>query len=306
MRSRRQNKSEVISSACLATLFFFFSIPSSYSVVNGNSIPKGIEPAKVDKRPKQIQGLEIVEHLGEQVSINELQFTNEKGEKLPLSHYFNKGKPVLLTMVYYGCPSLCNHILNGVVDSMKDLKYTPGKEFELVTVSIDHREGPDSAQLKKTSYLDLYGRPEAGKGWHFLTGDEANIKKLAQQIGFGFRWDNKQKEYAHGAAIFTLSPEGKISRYLYGVLFPKTDLKLALLEASQGKIGTIIDRFLMFCYRYDPATHRYSMTLTKVMQAGSATTVLAFGGYLAVFWRRQRKLTIANQHHERSDEREGG
>jgi protein SCO1/2 len=147
---------------------------------------------------------------------------------------------------------------------------------------------------KKESYIKAYGRPEAASGWHFLTGEESQIKKLADQVGFGYRYDEKEKQYAHSAAMYVLTPEGKISRYLYGVEYPNKDLRLALLEASNGKIGTVVDRFLLFCYRYDPNTRSYSIYLTKLMQTACGATMLIFGSYLFVFWRRQRKGAYSN------------
>jgi protein SCO1/2 len=142
---------------------------------------------------------------------------------------------------------------------------------------------------RKTSSIRSYGRPQASRGWHFLTGEEDQIRKLASQVGFGFRYDDREKQYAHSAAVFALTPEGKISRYLYGIEFSNKDLRLALLEASNGKIGTVMDRILLFCYRYDPVTRKYSIYLTQLMQAASVGTVVIFGAYLAIFWRRQRK-----------------
>lgn len=240
--------------------------------------------------PDELKGIGVTEHLGDTVSIQDLEFKDESGQSVKLAQYFKSQKPVLLTMVYYECPNLCNFLLNGLVHGLKNLDWTPGNQFEMVTVSIDSREGPELATKKKAAYLESYGRPAAAPGWHFLTGSEAQIKKLAGQLGFGFRWDAESKQFAHSAALHVLTPEGKISRYLYGIEFSPKDVKLSLLEAANGKVGTIVDRLLLFCYRYDAKARKYSMVLNKVMQAGCAGTVVVFGGYLAVFWRRQRKL----------------
>lgn len=248
-----------------------------------------VEPARAANTvPPELKDVGITEKLGNSLSLDTFAFKDETGAEVKLSQFFGK-KPVILTLVYYGCPNLCNYLLNGLVDSMKPLAWTPGKEFDIVTVSIDPTENAKLAQAKKTSYLESYGRPSAAFGWHFLTGSEDQIKKLAGEVGFGYRYDDQEKQYAHSAAIFVLTPQGKISRYLYGIQWAEKDLRLALLEASSGKIGTIVDRLLLFCYRYDPHTRKYSIYLTKVMQAGSAGTILVFGGYLAVFWRRQRE-----------------
>jgi protein SCO1/2 len=175
------------------------------------------------------------------------------------------------------------------VKSLKTFEWTPGQKFEIVTLSINPNEKSELAAKKKVAYLESYGRKEATSGWHFLTGDEVQIRKLAEQVGFGYRYEPKDNQYAHSAAIFALTPDGKISRYLYGIEFKNTDLRLTLLEASNGKIGTIVDRILLFCYRYDPQTRKYSIYLTKVMQTGCGLTLLVFGGYLSLFWRRERK-----------------
>ena len=241
--------------------------------------------------PAQLKEVGITEHLGDLVSIQSLQFKNEKGEDVKLADYFHKGRPVVLNLVYFECPSLCSLVLNGFVKTLKALEWTPGKEFDVVTLSIDPREGSALAASKKEAYLQVYGRPEAASGWHFLTGKEADIKKLAAEVGFGYKFVPEEQQFAHSAALFALTPEGKVSRYLYGIDFAARDMKLALLEASNGKVGTIVDRFLLFCYRYDSVTHKYSVYLAKLMQAGCAGTVVVFGGYLGVFWNRQRRRT---------------
>jgi protein SCO1/2 len=247
--------------------------------------------------PEQLKGASITEHPGESLfmpstGIKEATFKDESGQPVKLEQYFNHGKPVVIVLAYYECPNLCTFVLNGLVESMRGLSpegWVPGKQFEVVTLSINPKEGPELAARKKAAYLATYGKPEAAAGWHFLTGDEAGIRKVADAIGFGYKWDPEEKQYAHSAAIFAITPDGRISRTLYGIEYKPRDLKLALLEASDGKIGTVVDRFLLFCYRYDPKTRKYSVYLTQVMQAGGAGTVLVFGGYLAVFWRRQRR-----------------
>jgi protein SCO1/2 len=250
--------------------------------------------AHAQEIPAELKGIGITEHLGSHVSISQLTFKDESGRSVALSEYFKKGRPVLLALVYYECPNLCNFMLNGLVTSLKKLDWTPGEKFEIVAVSINPREGSELAIRKKDSYIKAYGRPQSAQGWHFLTGEEPQIQKLASEVGFGYRYDNREKQYAHSAAIFALTPDGKISRYLYGVEYPTRDLRLGLLEASSGKIGTVVDRFLLFCYRYDPLTRSYSIYLTKLMQVACGATTLIFGSYLFVFWRRQRKGAYAN------------
>jgi protein SCO1 len=251
----------------------------------------GSSPVLADSNqiPSELQDVKITEHLGDRVSIGDLSFKDETGKTVRLNEYFQKGRPVLLTLVYYQCPNLCNFLLNGLVKTLKTLNWKPGDQFDIVTVSINHHETPELASSKKAAYMKEYGRPEAAAGWHFLTGDEESIRRLAAQVGFGFKYDLKEKQYAHGAVITALAPNGMISRYLYGIEFKESDLRLALLEASNGKIGNVVDRILLFCYRYDPETRKYSVYLTKLLQTGAAGTVIVFGGYLLAFWRRERK-----------------
>lgn len=242
--------------------------------------------------PDELRGIGVTEHRGAQVSIEDLHFTDETGRNVPLARYFHSSRPVLLTLVYYECPNLCNLLLNGLVETLQHFQWVPGKQFEIVAVSINPREGPPLASRKKQAYLRAYGRPETSAGWHFLTGSEDQIRSLAGEVGFRYRWDGQQ--YAHQTVSYVLTPEGRISRYLYGIDFRPTDLKMALLEASNGRIGTVIDRLLLFCYRYDPKTRKYSVYLTRLMQAGGVLTVFLLGSYLAVFWIRERRLDFKN------------
>jgi protein SCO1/2 len=271
------------------------AITTAFATVFALAIAMGWSPSVYAQEvPDELKGVGIKEHLGEMVSIQSLTFKDESGRSVQLSEYFKKGRPVLLNLVYYECPNLCNFMLNGLVTSLKTFDWTPGQKFEIVSVSINPAEKSELARLKKEAYMKAYGRPEAAEGWHFLTGEESQIQKLSAEVGFGYKYDEKEKQYAHGAAMYALTPTGKISRYLYGVEYPNKDLRLALLEASNGKIGTVVDRFLLFCYRYDPLTRKYSVYLTKLMQTGCGATVLIFGSYLLVFWRRQRKGAYSN------------
>ncbi|MEW6055192.1 MAG: SCO family protein [Bdellovibrionota bacterium] len=248
-----------------------------------------------EKLPQELENVGIEERLGAQVDLN-LTFRNEKGELVPLRSVVNGRKPVLLFLAYYGCPNLCNLFLNGATESLKNLAWTAGNEFQIVTVSIDPRETPELASKKKLSHLKALGKPEAATGWHFWVSDvqgdaEAitNAKRLSDQVGFKYRYDKDQDQYAHSAAMIVLTPEGKISRYLFGIEFQPKDLRLALVEAGGRKIGTLIDHILLFCYNYDPKTKKYSLYATNLMRAGGGVTVLAVGSSLALVWRRNRR-----------------
>jgi len=247
--------------------------------------------ADIDRAPlpKELESAQIVEKLGNQVDIENLEFKNETGEPVKLSQFFKKDIPVVVVLAYYSCPSLCGVLLNGVTNSLRAIDWTPGKEFSVVVASINPKESSELARLKKETLVDHMGRVEAAGGMHFLTGQEPQIKALASQLGFGYYYDEAIKEYAHSAGIFVLTPTGKISRVLYGVDFPQKDLKLSLLEASEGKIGNTFERFLMFCYRYDPTRGGYALQAMKLVQAGGLLTILIIGGYLFWFWRRERR-----------------
>lgn len=274
--------------ALLSVIAFFVGL-GRVAILRDQAVRTEIKP--------QVSEIGVTEHLGDQISISDLKFQDEQGKPVVLGDYFKRGKPVLLTLVYYQCPNLCNFLLNGLLASLKSFEWTPGDQFELVTVSIHPKETPELADKKKASYLSAYDRPTAdlltiAQGWHFLTvqkGQEDQVQKLAEEVGFHYQYDPSEKQYAHSAVIYALTPEGKISRYLYGIEFPQKSLKLALLEASSGKIGSVVDRILLFCYRYDPQSRKYSVYLTKLMQAGCGGTMIVFGGYLIAFWRRQRK-----------------
>lgn len=248
----------------------------------------GEATAQLNLPPKEMEGVQIVEHLGETLPLD-LEFRDETGAKVTLRQYFDGERPVLLSLVYYNCPMLCNLVLNGAIQGLQGVDYTPGDEFEIVTLSIDHREGPELAAAKKKTYLEQYGRPEAAKGWHFLTGDRENVKALADAIGFGFRYDPDRLEYAHGAAIFFASPKGVLTRYLYGIVFEPRDLRLALVEAGEGKIGSAVDRLLLRCYMYNPDSREYAFYIWGAMRLGGLLTITLIATMLIILWRRERR-----------------
>lgn len=250
--------------------------------------PAVAEKAPDQYNPPELEGVDIVEHLGDTLPLD-LEFENEEGETVTLGQYFDGERPVIVTLGYYNCPMLCDLVLNGLVEGLKKIPYVPGEDFDIVTVSIDPREGPDLAKAKKANYLEQLGNPEAGAGWHFLTGERENIKKLAGTIGFGYRYDPDKMQYAHGAAIYLASPEGKLTRYLYGIQFPPKQLRLGLTEAGEGKTGTVVDRFLLRCYHFDPDSRKYGVYVWGVMRIGGGLTVLVIATMLIVLWRRDRR-----------------
>lgn len=235
--------------------------------------------------PKDLENVGVKENLGSQLDLD-LQFTNEFGHVVPLRSYFNTHKPVLMAMVYYTCPSLCNYHLNGLTEAMKELHWTTGTDFELVAVSMNASETPAVAGKKKHNYLELYGRPNGEKGWHFLVGSQANVQRLADQLGFQFRWLEDKQQYAHASVAYVVTPEGKISRYLHGIQIDPKTLKLSLLEASNGKIGSFFEQAVMFCFQFDPQKNKYTLAAWNIMRLGAFVMILLLAIFLVPAWWR--------------------
>ena len=275
--------------ACL-----FANLLAAGLALTGSSIAWAYNPSErtvmTEKTPAQLEGLGIDEHLGDRVDLD-LSFRDEAGALVPLKSFFSGIKPVLLTIVYYDCPGLCNYHLNGVTAALKQVDWSAGDKFELVAVSMDPKETPELADLKKKAYLKEYNRPEAEKGWHFLTGTEENIQKLARQVGFKYRWDDIQQQYAHASVAYVITPDGRISRYLYGIEFAPQTLRLSLIEGSSGKIGTLVDQLILFCFHFDPAQNKYVLYAFNVMRGGALLIVVAIALILIPAWRRERRRT---------------
>jgi Uncharacterized protein SCO1/SenC/PrrC, involved in biogenesis of respiratory and photosynthetic systems len=235
--------------------------------------------------PAQLEGVGIDEKLGQKVDLD-LTFIAENGYPVPLRKYFEQGRPVILNLIYYSCPMLCNLVLNGQTAALREIPWTPGKEFEVVTISIDPTETFDLARSKKAVYLTNYERP--APGWHFLVDHEGNVKKLADEVGFRYKYDERQEQYAHAAAIMLLTPDGRVSRYLYGIKFSPMDLRLGLTEAAEGKLGFTVERVLLWCYHYDPEARSYVLFATNFMRAGGVLVVLVLGTVLFRLWRKEK------------------
>lgn len=267
---------------------FLFTFLVLFSVSSFAGIENQFKKNEMDELR---DGVGIDEKLGDKIDLN-LKFKNEQGEEISLGSYFQSGKPVMLALVYFNCPSLCNFQLNGIVETLKKLEWTTGNQFEFVIASIEPTETPDLAKSKKESYMTVYDRKEGAKGWHFLTGSQESITALADQVGFRYKWVESRNEYAHTAATYVLTPEGKISRYLYGIGFTPKTLRLSLVEASNNKIGNAVDRFLLYCFRYDPEKRGYAFYAFNIMRAGAAVSVVALLAFLVPFWIRQRKQRL--------------
>jgi protein SCO1/2 len=230
----------------------------------------------------------IAQKLNTQIPLD-LMFRDEQGKVVRLQEFFNNGRPVLLNFVYYRCPMLCPMVLEGTTESLTHLKFDIGKQFDVVTISIDPRDSAKAAAEMKDKYIRRYGRLHSAPNWHFLTGHETAIKKLADTVGFQYAYDSRTDQFAHGAALLVLTPEGRTSRYFYGFEYKPRDLRLAIVEASEGKIGTPVDQFLLLCFHYDPATGKYSRNAMMFARAGGVTTMLVLGGAIFVMIRKERK-----------------
>ncbi len=241
----------------------------------------------------ELQRMDVVEHLDAQIPFD-LSFTDDSGKAVKIGDYFNQGKPVILNMAYYTCPMLCNLVMNGVAQGVKQLDLLPGRDFQIVTVSIDPRDSVSLAAAKRANYLKSIGKPGIDPGWRFLVGAADQSKALADALGFEYYYDNDKEQYAHPAVIFILTPDGHISRYLYGIEFKKNDLRLALLEASKGKIGNTIDRIILYCYHYDPEAKGYVLFAANVMKLGGLATLVVLAAVLGFFWIKERHRKSAH------------
>ncbi len=237
--------------------------------------------------PDILEKVGIDQKLNAQVPLDAV-FRDEQGRQVRLGDYFGK-RPVVLSLVYYECPMLCTQVLNGAVAAFKVLKFGIGDEYEVVTVSFNPKETPAMAAAKKQTYLAKYGRPEGAAHWHFLTGEQPAIDALAGAVGFRYAFDQASQQYVHASAIMVLTPDGRVSKYFYGIDYPPKDLRLGLIEASGGKIGTPVDQMLLYCYHYDPHSGKYSMVVLNVLRLAGVLTVALIGGFIAVMWGRDRR-----------------
>jgi protein SCO1/2 len=249
----------------------------------GQGITQGPLSPPANVRPPGLKNVGIEQNLNEQIPPG-LAFRDETGKAVTLGDFFGK-KPMILNLVYYQCPMLCGEVLTGLESALRVLKFDVGKEFDVLTVSFDPKETPEMASAKKAEYLKRYGRSGAADGWHFLTGPASSIDALTKAAGFQYQYDPKSGQFAHATAIMVLTPEGKIAQYYYGVEFAPKDLRLGLIQASENKIGTVVDQVLLYCYHYDPDTGKYGAIISRVLQLAAGATVLILGTFLIVMFR---------------------
>ncbi len=238
--------------------------------------------------PRELLSVKVDERLDAPIP-GDATFHDPEGKSVRLGDLIDGKRPTLLTFAYFNCPVLCSVILNSAVTSMSKIPWTIGREFDVITISIDPHETPERAQKKREALLAQYGRKEARAGWHFLLGDEAQIARVTDAVGYRFHYDDETQQFAHPGTLILLQPNGHVSRYLYGLEYPPTDIRLGLLEASQGKMVGAVEQVLLFCYRYDAREGKYVIVATRVMQVGSGGIALVLGGFLAMFWYRERK-----------------
>ncbi|MEP6945508.1 MAG: SCO family protein [Acidobacteriota bacterium] len=257
--------------------------------------PKTYDPSTTEPNglPSALKTVGIDQKLGDQLPLD-TEFKDENGNTVKLGSFFTKGRPVILALVYYECPMLCNQVLNGLSGSLKGINFDAGKEFDVVAISFDTRENdkPDLAKNKKANYVERYGRAGGENGWHFLTGTQDSIDKVTKAAGFNYHWDERSNQFAHAGGIMVVTPEGKMSHYLYGIDYAPKDLKFAVMEAGENKVGSPSDQLLLYCYHYDPATGKYGLAILNVIRLGGVLTLLGMGLMAFVFWRRNKKTIV--------------
>jgi len=238
-------------------------------------------------RPPQLREVGIDQRLNEPVPLD-LPFLDEEGRTVRLGDYFGK-KPVVLSLIYFACPMLCTTAENGLLEAVKQLRFDAGKEYEILTISFDPNDKPMNAKAKKSVYVGLYGRPGGAAGWHFLTGSQDSIRRLTDAVGFHYTYDESTREFAHATGIMVITPGGKISHYFYGIQYPAGDLRLALVEASNNKIGNPVDAVLLFCSHYDPAIGKYGFVISRVLQLAGLVTILSIATLMLVMFRAEHR-----------------
>lgn len=276
---------------CLALLLCILDSGSLQAQDVGN-YGKAPEPSR-NGLPQALRAVGFDQKLGDALPLD-AHFRNEAGESVALASFFGD-KPVILSLVYYECPMLCSMVLSGMVRSLRVLKFDVGKEFDIVTISIDPGEQPELAKAKKDGYVKLYKRQDADKGWHFLTGDEEDIRRVTEAVGFRYQYDAETDEYAHAAGIVVLTPDGRISRYFYGMEFPPRDLRLGLVEAADGAVGNFIDQALLFCYRYDPAAGTYSAVVINILKVAAVVTLFSVAALFIILRRRTPPVALTSR-----------
>lgn len=270
------------------TVVLVFALGGSVYAQRFSSVPYGT-PAGSSPTAELIGSVGIEQHLGTQLPLDTV-LRDEKGREVKLGDYFDR-QPVVVMLVYFRCPMLCTQVLNGFLKSSQAIPLVIGRDYQVVTISFDPRETPDLAAEKKGSYVHAYRRDGADEGWHFLTGDQQSIDKLTKAVGFQYRFDPQSGQFAHASGIALATPDGRLSRYFYGIEYEPDDLRLGLVESSSGRIGSLVDQVLLLCYHYDPLTGKYGLVIAGVLRTAGALTVILVGGFLVAMFRFERRRT---------------
>lgn len=282
-------------------LFLFFSSAFAQRVEHYNSplySPRTYDPnANVTSSglPAALKNVGIEQKLNAQVPFDAV-FKDENGREIKLGELFGKGRPTILALVYFECPMLCNEVLNGLTGSLKSLSLDAGKDFDVIAISFDARENdtPDLAKNKKEGYLKRYGRTGAENGWHFLTGTQSEIDKVTQAVGFNYAWDEQSNQFAHAGGIMVTTADGRLSRYLYGIDYAPKDVKFALIESADGKIGNPAEQLMLYCFHYDPSTGKYGLSILRVLRVAGIATLVGLGAMILAFWARNKSKNELN------------
>ena len=273
----------------VAAAILALSLPAAFVAAQPMApAPDGL--VRADEKPSALKDIGVDQRLNEAVPLN-LAFRDEAGRAVRLRDYFGR-RPVLLALVYYNCPMLCTQVLNGLVSALRVVPLSAARDFEVLVVSFDPREKPADAAAKRNAYLARYQRPEGDGGWHFLTGDEPAIQALARAVGFRFRYDQKLDQFAHASALYVLTSEGRLSRYFYGIEYAPRDLRLSLVEASEGRIGGPVDQVLLYCFHYDPKSGKYGAVVVNIVRLAGLATLAALSVSLLLLSRRDRRRRL--------------
>jgi protein SCO1/2 len=270
--------------ACVLIAALPVAAQTNGSPVTGNAREPGMPSSTV---PAALREIGFDQNLDKQVPLD-APFKDETGRVVKLGDYFGK-RPVVMVFAYYDCPMLCTLVINGLASALNVLSLVPGKDFEIVTVSFNPRDTPATASAKKAAYIARDKQPGAAAAWHFLTGDPSSIDRLTKAAGFRYVWDEETKQFAHPTGVIVLTPEGRLARYLFGIEYGPRDLRYAIVDASNGKVGSAVDALVLYCYHYDPTLGRYSVSIMRLVRAAGAATVLAVGAFILVMVRRERR-----------------
>lgn len=282
------------------SLILFGAVPAQKTEHYSSPLysPRKYDPGSTvtNGMPDALQEVGIEQKLKSQLPLDAV-FKDENRNEIKLGDYFNKDRPVILALVYYECPMLCNEVLNGLTGSLKGIGFSAGKEFDVVAISFDARENDkeELAASKKKGYLERYNRPGTDDGWHFLTGTQSEIDKVTEAVGFNYHFDEKTNQFAHAGGVMIATPEGKMSRYLYGIDYAPKDLKFSLMESSKNKIGNPAEQLYLYCYHYDPASGKYGFAIINALRAAGIAMLIGMGMMMFVFWRRSKKEGVTAQ-----------